>query len=67
MEVSIPQRAGAADTDHEDPNIVWFAEECRRNHVKIETLVRHAERIRDLDLAAFCRRAEDVGRKLASA
>jgi hypothetical protein len=72
MEASTPQSVGPTSTEHEeinieDPNIVWFAGECRRNHVKIEALVGHAERIRDLDLAAFFRRAQAVTHKLASA
>jgi hypothetical protein len=44
----------------EDQSLAWFAEECHRNHVPVEGLVRMAERARDRELAAFFRRALDV-------
>jgi len=50
-----------------DPSLVWFAEECQNNHVRIEALIRHAERVRDPELAAFFRRAQAVGQELQSA
>ena len=53
--------------EHEDPNIVWFAEECATNHVRLDGLVRYAERRRDVELAAFFRRAQAVGQRLAVA
>jgi hypothetical protein len=52
-------------SEGEDPNLVWFAEECQTNHVQIEALVRQAERVRDPDMAAFFRRAQAVGHTLA--
>jgi hypothetical protein len=53
--------------EHEDPNIIWFAEECAANHVRLDALVRYAERLRDVELAAFFRRAQAVGQRLAVA
>ncbi len=31
----------------EDQNLAWFAEECQRNHVRMDKLVRMAEVVRD--------------------
>jgi len=52
--------------DEEDPNIVWFAEECLNNHVPFEALLRQAELIRDHEMAAFFRRAQEVSRRLTT-
>jgi hypothetical protein len=42
----------------EDSNIVWFARQCASNDVRLESLVRSAERAGDTELADFFRRAQ---------
>ena len=61
MEASTRRLTG---TDDEDPNIIWFAEECQRNHVRVEALVSHAERVGDSELVAFFRRAQAASHRL---
>ena len=51
----------------EDSGIVWLAQQCQNNNVRLESLVRQAERARDPELAAFFRRACAVSSRLASA
>jgi hypothetical protein len=41
-----------------DPRIAWFAHECKRNGVRIETCVQSAERAADREMAAFFRRVQ---------
>jgi len=66
-------KAGTAESGHfdrpndDDPNLIWFAAECRRNHVRVEALIGRAERARDPELADFFRRAQAVSDKLARA
>jgi hypothetical protein len=67
MKASPPESARIAGPNDEDPNVVWFAEECRRNHVRFEPLLRLADRVRDPEFAAFLRRAQAVSHKLSSA
>jgi hypothetical protein len=50
----------------ENPGLVWIAEECRSNNVKLERLVRAAERAHDREVAAFFRRALAVSQRLAA-
>jgi len=59
-------RGQVTSVSDEDPGMVWFAEQCRSNQVRFEALIRNAERVRDLEMAAFFRRAEAVGQALAS-
>jgi hypothetical protein len=56
-----------ADPRDDDSGIVWLAEQCRNNKVRLESLVGQAEKARDPELAAFFRRACAVGQRLASA
>jgi hypothetical protein len=58
-------RTGAGKDD--DAGVVWFAEECRSNHVRFEALLRLAERVRDPELAEFFRRAQAVSFRLSNA
>jgi hypothetical protein len=51
----------------DNPNLVWFAEQCQNNHVRIEALIRSAERARDPDMAAFFRRAQSLIHRLSGA
>ncbi len=65
MEASTQDSGRLTGNDEEDPNLLWFAEQCQANHVKFEALVRHAERAHDRELAAFFRRAQAVSHKVA--
>ena len=64
MEASTRQSSRLTGTDDEDPNIIWFAEECQRNHVRVEALVSHAERVGDSELVAFFRRAQAASHRV---
>jgi hypothetical protein len=66
MEARTPDRSRIASTNDEDPSIVWFAEECRSNHVRFEALLRLAERVRDPELGEFFARAEAVSSRISS-
>jgi hypothetical protein len=63
MEVSIRERGRVTGPNDDDPGLIWFAEECKSNHVRVEALIRHAERVRDPELAAFFRRARAVSER----
>jgi hypothetical protein len=45
-----------------DARVAWFAQECRRNGVRIDACVRSAERAGDQEMAAFFRRAQPGSR-----
>ncbi len=45
------------DGHRRDSNIIWFAEECLNNGVRLDDMVRAAERRGDSQLADFFRRA----------
>jgi hypothetical protein len=62
----LEKRGQVTSARDEDPGILWFAEQCRTNQVRFEALIRNAERVRDLEMAAFFRHAEAVGQTLAS-
>jgi hypothetical protein len=49
-----------ATTDR-DSSIVWFAEQCLSNDVRLDSLIKGAERAGDTQLAEFFRRARDTG------
>jgi hypothetical protein len=46
---------GTADKDY---NLIWFAEACLNNALRLETYVQDAEREGDTDLADLFRRAQ---------
>jgi hypothetical protein len=52
------------DADTSDSNIIWFAEECLNNGVRLESYVRAAERGGDWQLADFFRRALAEARRV---
>lgn len=64
MKARLRESGRLAGQIDEDAGVVWFAEECRSNHVRLETLLRLAERVRDPELAEFFRRAQAVSRRL---
>lgn len=51
-----------ATTDR-DSSIVWFAEQCVSNDVRLDALIKGAERAGDVQLAEFFRQARDAGRQ----
>jgi hypothetical protein len=53
----------AVATTNTDPRIAWFAHECERNGVRIETRLQSAEHAGDRDMAAFFRRAQREAHK----
>jgi len=67
MEAGILERGRITVLNEEDPNLVWFAEQCQSNHVRIDALIRGAERARDPDMAAFFRRAQSLIHRLSGA
>lgn len=51
---------GTADKDY---NIIWFAEACLSNVLRLETYIADAERANDDELAEFFRKAQADSRK----
>ena len=54
------QVTGTTDKDY---NLIWFAEQCMSNALRLETYIVDAERAGDRDLAEFFRRAQGESRK----
>ena len=54
------QISGTRDKDY---NLIWFAEQCLSNALRLETYVQDAERAGDNELAEFFRRAQGESRK----
>ncbi|MDL4815037.1 hypothetical protein [Actinomadura opuntiae] len=54
------QVTGTKDKDY---NIIWFAEACLSNALRLETYIADAERDGDQELADFFRRAQNESRK----
>jgi hypothetical protein len=67
MEASTRDSGRFTGPDEEDPNLLWFAEQCKANDVRFDALLRHAERARDPELADFFRRAQAVSHKVTAA
>jgi hypothetical protein len=51
---------GTADKDY---NLIWFAEKCMSNVLRLETYKQDAERAGDSELADFFGRAQGESRK----
>ena len=51
----------ATPVAREDGRVIWFASECRRNGIRLESCVRVAENAGDPELAAFFERARRAG------
>jgi len=51
---------GTADKDF---NIIWFAEKCLSNALRLETYIKDADRAGDQELAEFFRKAQADSRK----
>ena len=54
------QVTGTRDKDY---NLIWFAEQCMSNTLRMETYAQDAERDGDSELAEFFRRAQGESRK----
>lgn len=54
------QITGTADKDYD---IIWFAETCMSNALRLELYIKDAEREGDTELADFFRRAQTESRK----
>jgi hypothetical protein len=61
--VSTTETGQTTGTKDKDYNIIWFAEACLSNALRLETYVQDAEREGDNDLAEFFRRAQGESRK----
>jgi hypothetical protein len=49
-------------TQDKDYNIIWFVEQCLSNVLRLETYAQDAERVGDVELEAFFRRAQNASR-----
>ncbi|HEV7770710.1 MAG TPA: hypothetical protein VGO66_08655 [Solirubrobacterales bacterium] len=54
------QVTGTKDKDY---NVIWFAEQCLSNVLRLETYIEDADRAGDSELADFFRRAQETSRK----
>ena len=63
MEATAPETGGVTGTKDKDYNIIWFAEACLDNVLRLQTYVQDAEREGDSELAEFFRRAQAESRK----
>jgi hypothetical protein len=54
------QVTGTRDKDY---NLIWFAEQCLSNALRLETYVQDADRDGDSELAEFFRRAQAESKK----
>ena len=50
-------------TQDKDYNLIWFAEQCMSNALRMERYAQDAERDGDSELAEFFRRAQGESRK----
>jgi hypothetical protein len=50
-------------TKDKDYNVIWFAEQCLSNVLRLDTYIQDAERDGDSELAEFFRRAQSESRK----
>jgi hypothetical protein len=57
------ETGGVTGTKDKDYNLLWFAENCLSNALRLENYIRDAERENDNELAEFFRRAQHESRK----
>jgi hypothetical protein len=53
-------------TRDEDAGAIWFAEECRRNGVRLESCIHRAQLAGDSELVGFFRRSQKLANAAAS-
>jgi hypothetical protein len=61
--VSTTETGHVTGTKDKDYNIIWFAEACLSNALRMETYIQDAEREGDSELAELFRRAQGESRK----
>jgi hypothetical protein len=61
--VSTSETGQVTGTKDKDYNIIWFAEACLSNALRLESYVQDAEREGDRELAEFFRRAQGESQK----
>ena len=61
--MSTTETGHVTGTKDKDYNIIWFAEACMSNALRLETYIQDAEREGDSELADFFRRAQTESRK----
>jgi hypothetical protein len=61
--VSQQETGQVTGTKDKDYNLIWFAEACLSNVLRLETYVQDADRAGDSELAEFFRRAQGESRK----
>jgi hypothetical protein len=61
--VSSQETGEVTGTKDKNYNIIWFAEQCLSNTLRLETYIQDAERDGDNELADFFRRAQGASRK----
>jgi hypothetical protein len=61
--MSTTETGQVTGTKDKDYNIIWFAEACLSNSLRLETYIQDAERAGDSELADFFRRAQGESRK----
>jgi hypothetical protein len=61
--VSSQETGEVTGTKDKNYNIIWFAEQCLSNTLRLEQYIQDAERDGDNELADFFRRAQGASRK----
>jgi hypothetical protein len=61
--VSTQETGQVTGTKDKNYNIIWFAEQCLSNTLRLEQYIQDAERDGDNELADFFRRAQGASRK----
>jgi hypothetical protein len=61
--MSTSETGHVTGTKDKDYNIIWFAETCMENALRLETYISDAERDGDNELAEFFRKAQHESRK----
>jgi hypothetical protein len=61
--MSTTEQGQVTGTKDKDYNLIWFAEQCLSNSLRLEVYVGDAERDGDSELAELFRRAQAASRK----
>ncbi|MBW0253995.1 MULTISPECIES: hypothetical protein [unclassified Cellulomonas] len=61
--MSSSETGGTTGTPDKDYNLIWFAEACLSNVLRLEQYAQDADRAGDAELAEFFRRAQHESRK----
>ena len=63
MEASTQETGQVTGTKDKDYNLIWFAEQCLSNVLRLEQYANDAEREGDSELAELFKRAQGASRK----